>query len=150
MTALAGSLFFVNDRNQQTVSLYISCRRTERSFVTVASRNIWHKLTGPMLPDDVKDAELEVIRAASRTTIYDARSVAPLEKAVQDMTRLLRNHGLPPERALVYVKGAAFKARLSFVEYPAESVEYTNALLGRMLYWFLEAYFEEEKEPALR
>ena len=103
-----------------------------------------------MLPEDVKDAELEVIRAASRTTIYDARSIAPLQKAVQDMTRLLRDHGLPPERALVYVKGAAFKARLSLVEYPSESVEYTNKLLARMLEWFLEAYFEEENEPALK
>jgi hypothetical protein len=102
-----------------------------------------------MLPDDVKDAELEVIRAASRTTVYDARSVAPLKNAVQDMTRLLRDHGLPPERALVYVKGAAFKARLSFVEYPSESVEYTNKLLAKMLSWFLDAYFEEQKEPAL-
>jgi hypothetical protein len=103
-----------------------------------------------MLPHDVKDAELEVIRAASRSTIYDTRSVAPLQKAVQDMTRLLRDHGLPPERALVYVKGAAFKARLSFAEYPAESVEYTNKLLARMLEWFLAAYFEDEKDPALQ
>ena len=103
-----------------------------------------------MLPPDVKDAELEVIRAASRSTVYDAKSVEPLKKAVQDMTRLLRDHGLPPERALVYLKGAAFKARLSFVEYPVESVEYTNKLLARMLRWFLEAYFEEEREPALK
>jgi hypothetical protein len=103
-----------------------------------------------MLPPDIKDAELEVIRAASRSTVYDVKSVEPLRRAVQEMTRRLRDHGLPPERAFVYLKGAAFKARLSFVEYPVESVDYTNKLLQNVLRWFLEAYFEEANEPALK
>ena len=103
-----------------------------------------------MLPPDIKDAELAVIRAASRSTIYDSANVNSLRDAVQGMTRLLKDHGLPPERALVYLKGAAFKARLSYSELPGENAEYVNQLLSKTLEWFLESYFDDGKEPALK
>ena len=103
-----------------------------------------------MLPPDVKDAELAVIRAASRSTLYDSSNVHALRDAVQNMTRLLKEHGLPPERALVYLKGAAFKARLSYSDLPGEGVEYTNELLAKTLEWFLASYFEDEQQPALK
>ncbi|HEX6573689.1 MAG TPA: hypothetical protein VF042_01860 [Gemmatimonadaceae bacterium] len=102
-----------------------------------------------MLPPDVKDAELDVIRAATRTTMYDSIHAVPLRQAVYNMTRLLKSHGVPPERAYVYLKGAAFKARLAHAEIPAEGAEMLEKLISRMLRWFLEAYYEEEHEPAL-